>query len=216
MCPGALCMIVWIRGESNTWTQYLFDFWRGRIETFFNGSKQAWVWQNTKGGEIDIWSSSQREVGLAMWEDIQCLASSILGENTQPQFAAPLSDNLSCSGLPSLPTKVKCLVKISHISQKPLPNGMLLEWNVLDNPHHHQPGRVGHNSDRCVTALTYKSVSKLYEGRTPTSSENWRLFACCFRLITSCLTSSAKLAKLAPPLPAFPQGRRQQPKSGEA
>ena len=27
------------------------------------------------------------------------------------------------------------------------------------------------------TALTYRLVSKLYNGRTPTSSENWRLFA---------------------------------------
>ena len=42
--------------------------------------------------------SSKREVG----EAIQCLASSVFGEKTQPQFFAPLSDNLSLQWPPLL------------------------------------------------------------------------------------------------------------------
>ena len=40
--------------------------------------------------------------------------------------------------------------------QMPLPKGMLLGSNPL-HPTHHQPGRVGHNSDRCIMTREFQA-----------------------------------------------------------
>ena len=37
--------------------------------------------------------------------------------------------------------------EIPHVRQSPHPNGMLLGSTPLQIPTHHQPGRVGHNSE---------------------------------------------------------------------
>ena len=51
----------------------------------------------------------------------------------------------------------KCAVKILHIRQMPLPKGMLLGSDSLQNPH---PGRVGHDSDRWIIATCTNYVDK--------------------------------------------------------
>ena len=52
-----------------------------------------------------------------------------------------------------------------------------------------------------LTALTYRPLSKLYKGRTLTSSENLRLFARCVQRKAGWTHTTTELAL---PLPAYP------------